>query len=929
MKKTLFLLLLCALFSCTKDDDLPGEIIESGSQKISYVEFVVGTTPFKMMKVEGSKFNMGSDDMSNTRPVHSETVGTFYIGETEVTQELWVEVMEINPSNHKGDNLPVEKVSWEDCQKFVQRLNRLTGQHFRLPTEAEWEFAARGGKNARGCKYSGSDIIEEVALFSQNSWGQTHKVASLYANELGIYDMSGNVLEWTSDLWSSNYGSDRDGGSSGKLRVVRGGNYNSNPSSCEVVVRDKYNESVQSQSLGLRLALDFDENAKPEEPEQTNVVRFDLNGTPLLMVEVIGGTYTMGADNMASNARPAHPETLATFHLGMTEVTQAQWVAVMGSNPSYHKGDDLPVENVSWEDCQEFIKKVNQITGYKFRLPTEAEWEYAALGGIHSWEFSYSGSEVVDDVAWYSDNSYGQSHQVATKRFNELGLYDMSGNVDEWTSDLWSSNYGTDRDGGSSGKSRVVRGGNFNNTIGSLSVKTRSYDNSSYKRKTLGLRLAVYYDENDVVPEGVDRYMVNGVKFDMIKIDAGNFQMGSTNGAANERPVKTQYVNSFSIGKTEVTQALWTAIMGNNPSNFQGDNLPVEYVSWNDCQEFIKRLNNLTGYNFRLPTEKEWEYAARGGSKSRGYTYSGSNVLDNVGWYDSNSEYTTHPVGEKAENELGLCDMSGNVFEWTSDLWSEDYSSERDGGTGGDLRVIRGGGYRNTSNACRNTFRHKESASSSYTNLGFRLVLSDDVPNTGRDFVLSKVLGELELNTEVTVAGYVAAVSSQGPVVTDASGSVFVYSPTNNSDLKIGDQVIFTGRVTHYNYAFQIKKGATLEVVGSQKINYPTPRKWTVSEIDAMVAASTASGAPLLTPVYSQFTGTVTVSGNYINMNIDGTTVQVSPYGLSNNYKALFTNGATVTVKGYLMALASKGKYLNTIITKVGTSDISTLAVSH
>ncbi|MDO4972539.1 MAG: formylglycine-generating enzyme family protein [Bacteroidales bacterium] len=156
-------------------------------------------------------------------------------------------------------------------------------------------------------------------------------------------------------------------------------------------------------------------------------------------------------------------------------------------------------------------------------------------------------------------------------------------------------------------------------------------------------------------------------------------------------------MSNYSIGKTEVTQELWKAVMGDTPSYFSGENLPVEKVSWGDCQTFISKLNALTGQNFRLPTEAEWEYAARGGSKSRGYKYSGSNTIGDVAWYWDNCGSKTHPVGTKAPNELGIYDMSGNVWEWCSD-WYGSYSSASQTNpkgptSGSDLRVIRGGSW--------------------------------------------------------------------------------------------------------------------------------------------------------------------------------------------------------------------------------------------
>ncbi len=173
---------------------------------------------------------------------------------------------------------------------------------------------------------------------------------------------------------------------------------------------------------------------------------------------------------------------------------------------------------------------------------------------------------------------------------------------------------------------------------------------------------------------------VKGVTFEMVPVEGGTFTMGAAdddNYAFNwEKPAHEVTLSSYYIGKTEVTQALWKAVMGSNPSRFKGDNLPVEQVSWDDCQKFIRRINAATGKQFRLPTEAEWEYAARGGNQSKGYKYSGSNNLDKVAWYGEDWETgSTHPVGKKQPNELGLYDMSGNVWEWCAD-WYGDYSSE-------------------------------------------------------------------------------------------------------------------------------------------------------------------------------------------------------------------------------------------------------------
>ena len=172
--------------------------------------------------------------------------------------------------------------------------------------------------------------------------------------------------------------------------------------------------------------------------------------------------------------------------------------------------------------------------------------------------------------------------------------------------------------------------------------------------------------------------------------------------------------------------------MGSNPSNFKGDKLPVEKVSWNDCQTFIEKLNSLTagkrpaGRSFRLPTEAEWEYTARGGSKSRGYTYAGSNTIDDVAWYEGNCGSKTHDVAGKSADELGLYDMSGNVYEWCAD-WFEYYPSSPQtnptGPLGGYARIIRGGGWFDEAVFCRAAYRFGRKPTNSGDNLGLRLAL--------------------------------------------------------------------------------------------------------------------------------------------------------------------------------------------------------------
>jgi len=557
-------------------------------------------------------------------------------------------------------------------------------------------------------------------------------------------------------------------------------------------------------------------------------ITYTVNGVSFKMVPVEGGTFMMGAcdedTDVLDSERPAHKVSLSNFQIGETEVSQALWQAVMGSNPSNFSGNpNRPVERVSWYNCQVFIAKLNQLTGMNFRLPTEAEWEFAACGGTKSKGYKYAGSNVINDVAWYKVNAsdmgstsldYGP-HSVGTKQANELGIYDMSGNVWEWCQD-WYGDYSGESQinpiGPVSGTYRVARGGGWFNEAWECRVSRRTSSVPNHMEIADGLRLALDPDNsskfrlsNTVVtvlvgesktveilngngiytiacgtdytsstisgnsltvtgtnegtttiyvtdtstgattvltvivekPEIQDEtFTVKGVTFKMIAVEGGSFMMGATSEQGsdafdNERPVHEVTLSSYSIGETEVTQALWLEVMGSNPSHFTGNlKRPVEKISWNDCQVFIAKLNELTGRNFRLPTEAEWEFAARGGNCSQGFKYSGSNNFDDVAWYNGNSSLSTHQVATKFPNELGLYDMSGNVCEWCQDLFGS-YGSDAEtnpvGPVSGTSRVLRGGCWDFYTKYCRVSWRYSENQYPSNYHYGLRLALDPDI----------------------------------------------------------------------------------------------------------------------------------------------------------------------------------------------------------
>ncbi len=262
--------------------------------------------------------------------------------------------------------------------------------------------------------------------------------------------------------------------------------------------------------------------------------------------------------------------------------------------------------------------------------------------------------------------------------------------------------------------------------------------------KIVGSQIVFQVTANAIEPQ---TFTVNGVSFTMVYVQGGTFTMGATleqgsDAESDEKPAHSVTLSSFSIGETEVTQALWQAVMGESVTQIAnrigwstygvGSNYPMYYISWNDCQEFIRKLSNLTGKNFRLPTEAEWEYAARGGNESRGYKYSGSNNINDVAWYYDNSTIKrtrqNHPVKQKQANELGLYDMSGNVWEWCLD-WYDSYSSSSQtdpkGSYSGSDRVLRGGSWVGNVRSCRSLNRDGDYPGICNNYIGFRLALSE------------------------------------------------------------------------------------------------------------------------------------------------------------------------------------------------------------
>ncbi|MBO4796282.1 MAG: formylglycine-generating enzyme family protein, partial [Verrucomicrobia bacterium] len=740
------------LFFCAKGEEGPSENITIP---------LSDTVNLDMIWIEPGTFIMGSPEnelgrQSNEIQHQVTLTKGYWLGKYEVTQAQYEAVMGTNPSSEWfiGADMPVNEVEWNDAKEFCQKLTEMVkaagklpeGYEYALPTEAQWEYACRAGTTT--AFNNGTNIpseeqlwwaqpcsnLDEVGWYCGDSDYTLHPVGQKKPNAWGLYDMHGNVFEWCSD-WYGDYPTsavtDPVGANTGSDRVYRGGAWGDTAGYCRSANR-RYDIPSNSYYLsrGFRVAL------VPVRPIDFTDFTVTLPGdVKLEMVEIEPGTFTMGSpeDELGRNEdeTPHQVKLTQGYWLGKYEVTQAQYEAVMGTNPSYFKGADLPVENVNWFDAKEFCAKLTAIEreagrlpeGYEYTLPTEAQWEYACRAGTttalnNGRNLSDPDNWVcpeIDEVAWYGGNSNNTHHPVGQKKPNAWRLYDMHGNVEEWCLD-WHGDYPsspvTDPMGPVTGDCRVIRGGSCDGLPCAASCRSAErywYAPGSLYSRYLGFRVALApltKTKNMTIPLSED------VDLDMIWIEPDTFMMGSVSELGSnddETWHDVTLTQGYWLGKYEVTQAQYQAIMGTNPSYIKGVDLPVEQVTWYDATNFCAKLTAReraagrlpAGYEYTLPTEAQWEYACRAGtmtSLNSGMDLSNAEEcpeMDKVGWYYYNSNDKTHPVGQKQPNNWGLYDMHGNVYEWCLD-WYGDYprSSVRDptGPDTGDLRVLRGGG---------------------------------------------------------------------------------------------------------------------------------------------------------------------------------------------------------------------------------------------
>ena len=627
--------------------------------------FTVNGVTFTMIEVEGN----GND------------ISDYYIGETEVTQALWQAVMGTNPSEFSGNpQRPVENVSWNKCQEFITNLNNLTGENFRLPTDAEWLYAAKGGNKSKGYTYSGSNNVADVAWYVGNCY-QTQNVKTKSPNELGIYDMSGNVAEWTSDIVTINFNFDKE------YHHFRGGAYCLDNEYCKVTYYSYTVPATAARDIGFRLCLSTITN--PGQPEEPTI--------------------------------PEAPTNLVATATGQTAISLT-WDAVPNAT-SYNVYSNGNVVVSGFAQTTYIVK--NLTPGIQYCYEVKAVNEAGKSEASESACATTESEPVTPTVPAAPTNLVATATGQTTisliwDAVQNATSYKVYSNDDVVAFGLTEPTY----------------------TVENLTAGTQyCYNVTAVNEAGESEHSTEACATTEMAPIVVQTFTVNGVSFNMIEVVGGTFTMGhdSENGSANstEEPHTVTLTKNYSIGETEVTRELWQAVMGNTPTFWdkaEGDfsQRPVEWVTWEDCQAFITKLNQLTGKNFRLPTESEWEYAARGGHRANErYKYSGSNDINEVAWYVGNGPLGetvyTNEVKTKKANELGIYDMSGNVWEWCNDWYKANYYWETgvdpQGPASGTQRVYRGGSWQNEAEACRAAKRMGIEPDKKFSNIGLRLCL--------------------------------------------------------------------------------------------------------------------------------------------------------------------------------------------------------------
>ncbi|MCP4699533.1 MAG: formylglycine-generating enzyme family protein, partial [Gammaproteobacteria bacterium] len=496
----------------------------------------------EMVSLPGGTFIMGDDKSiwESEKPAHPVTLSPFSIGKYQITFEEYdrfCEAVQRKKPEDRGwgrGKRPVIDVSWDDAAAYCEWLSEQTGKQYRLPTEAEWEYACRSGSETAYCFGEDEERLSEYAWYGG---GSTHPVGQKKPNAFGLYDMHGNVWEWCADWFGSYLDGpviDPMGSDSGSDRVMRGGSWDYGGQGARSASHIRYSPVFRYMNLGFRIARGQKNPAGKEKGCQTDEAErvsqasqrirkkpewadslgeddygvfadFSFQGVIQRMRRIEPGRFMMGSLKTETgrwNDEGSRHEVILTrgFWLADTACTQKLWQAVTGKNPSYFKGDEKPVEQVSWNDVTAFILQLNEkMPGLKLRLPTEAEWEYACRAGTDT-PFWFGNNITPEQVNYDGNYPYaggkkglhrGKTVEVKALPCNAWGLYQMHGNVREWCAD-WFGDYPngpvTGPAGSDSGSYRVVRGGSWANDGRYTRSAYRLRLSPAYRSISLGFR---------------------------------------------------------------------------------------------------------------------------------------------------------------------------------------------------------------------------------------------------------------------------------------------------------------------------------------------------------------------------------------------------------------------------------------------------------
>ena len=810
------------------------------SENKDFTEIISGVD-LEMVYIRGGTFTMGSPvseecrDSNETQ--HEVAVNDFYIGKFEVTVAQfnafvkdvgyktdadiagrssiwngsgwetkdnvnWEDDENGNTRLYSEYNHPVTHVSWNDAKAYCDWLSLKTGKNYRLPSEAEWEYACRAGTSTPF--NTGKNLSTSQGNYNGNFpyhnntkgeyRGKSLRVGSFSPNAWGLFDMHGNVWELCSD-WFGVYPSDLQTNAKDlttvSKRVLRGGTYSSAARYCRSAFRSSIKESSRSNITGFRVVSSIDNEGISVTQEDESSSSFNssktkyfteiIDGVYLEMVCVKGGTFTMGSpiDEVGRDSiEIQHQVTVSDFLIGKYEVTFEQYDVFCTATDRAKPEDETwgrgkrPVINVNWEDATAYCEWLSQQTSKTYRLPTEAEWEYACRAGtttpfntgnnLSSSQANYNGYYP------YNNNALGENRKetipVGSFLPNAWGLYDMHGNVWEWCSDwfgAYSSGAQTNPKGAAPKWYRVYRGGGWYFAARCSRSAYRSRQIPAGRDYTVGFR----------VVSSIENENISEVDLEMVYIKGGAFTMGSSASENYRDSIETRHqviLSDFHMGKFEVTVAQFKAFIDDSgyktdaekegwgfimigsegkkkngvdwKSDVNGNirlnsdyNHPVIHVSWNDATAYCDWLSSRTGKIYRLPSEAEWEYACRAGTTNLFNT--GNNLTTSQANYDGNYPYNKNAKGEFRQNTMsvgsfsfnawGLYDMHGNVWEWCSD-WYGDYLLEvqtnPQGALSGTNRVIRGGCWYDSAQNCNSVFRDDLSPFRSSCFTGFRVV---------------------------------------------------------------------------------------------------------------------------------------------------------------------------------------------------------------